>query len=109
VLMILFLLSLGGIPPLAGFMGKLLIFYAAVTAKLYILAVVLAVTSVISMYYYFRLIYHMFLKDNEKPADVQAGRTLAAALAICIAFVLGMGLWGQPFLTWVSRAVLVVH
>ena len=109
VLMILFLLSLGGIPPLAGFMGKLLIFYAAVTAKLYILAVVLAVTSVISMYYYFRLIYHMFLKDNEKPADVQAGRTLAAALAICIAFVLGMGLWGQPFLAWVGRAVLVVH
>jgi len=109
VLMIIFLLSLGGIPPLAGFMGKLLIFYAAVTAKLYLLAVVLAVTSVISMYYYFRLIYHMFLKENEKPAQVQAGRPLAFALSLCAAGVLVIGIYAQPFLEWVGRAVLVAH
>jgi NADH-quinone oxidoreductase subunit N len=109
VLMILFLLSLGGIPPLAGFMGKFLIFSAAVTAKLYVLAVVLAVTSVISMYYYFRLILHMFLKDNEKPAQVQAGRPLAFALSFCGAGVLVIGIYAQPFLNWVGRAVLVAH
>ena len=109
VLMILFLLSLGGIPPLAGFMGKFLIFSAAVTAKLYLLAVVLAVTSVISMYYYFRLILHMFLKDNEKPAEVQAGRPLALALSLCGAGVLVAGIYAQPFLDWVGRAVLVAR
>jgi NADH-quinone oxidoreductase subunit N len=107
VLMILFLLSLGGIPPLAGFMGKLLIFSAAITAKLYLLAVVLAVTSVISMYYYFRLILHMFLKENEKPAEVRAGRPLALALSICGAGVLLLGIYGQPFLKWVGLAALV--
>ena len=105
-LMVVFLLSLGGIPPTAGFMGKLLIFYAAVTAKQYLLAVVLAVTSVIGMYYYFRLILHMFLKDAEKPAEVQAGRPLTAALTICGTFVLVIGLWGQPFVEWVSRVGL---
>lgn len=109
VLMILFLLSLGGIPPLAGFMGKFLIFSAAVTAKLYLLAVVLAVTSVIGMYYYFRLILHMFLKDNEKPAEVRAGRPLALALALCGAGVLVAGIYAQPFLDWIGRAGLVAH
>ncbi len=108
-LMIVFLLSLGGIPPTAGFMGKLLIFYAAVTAKLYLLAVVLAVTSVIGMYYYFRLILHMFLKEAETPAEVQAGRPLAFALSLCGLFVLAIGLYGQPFVDWVSRAALVVR
>ena len=107
-LMVVFLLSLGGIPPTAGFMGKLLIFYAAVTAKQYLLAVVLAVTSVIGMYYYFRLILHMFLKDAEKPAEVQAGRPLTAALTICGTFVLVIGLWGQPFVEWVSRVGLTL-
>ena len=88
-------------------MGKLMIFYAAVDAKLYLLAVVLAVTSVISLYYYFRLVYHMFLKDNEKPAQVQAGRPLAFALSLCAAGVLVIGVFAHPSL-W-DVAVLVVR
>jgi NADH-quinone oxidoreductase subunit N len=107
VLMIFFLLSLGGIPPMAGFVGKLMIFYAAVAAKLYLLAVVLAVTSVISLYYYFRLVYHMFLKDSEAQVDDRAGIPLGIALSLCGGAVLAIGIYGQPFLHWASRAVLI--
>ena len=108
VLMIFFLLSLAGIPPMAGFLGKLVIFYAAVAAKLYLLAVVLAVTSVISLYYYWRVVYHMFLREEAKdlPAP-KAGRPLALALGVCGAAVLVMGLYGQPFLSWASQAILL--
>ena len=108
VLMIFFLLSLGGIPPMAGFLGKLMIFYSALDAHLYLLAVVLAVTSVISLYYYFRVVYHMFLKEGAPnlPAP-SAGRPLGWSLALCGAAVLVIGLYGQPFLHWASQAVLL--
>lgn len=67
--MTFFLLSLGGIPPFAGFLGKFFIFMALVHSKLYLLAAVLAITSVISIYYYYRIVCNMFLKEGgEKPA-----------------------------------------
>jgi NADH-quinone oxidoreductase subunit N len=106
VLMIFFLLSLGGIPPMAGFLGKLMIFYSAVEAKLYLLAVVLAVTSVVSLYYYYRIVLRMFLKEEERPAS-EAGRPLGLALGLCGLAVLAIGLYGQPFLSWAAQAVLL--
>jgi len=106
VLMIFFLLSLGGIPPMAGFLGKLMIFYSAVEAKLYLLAVVLAVTSVVSLYYYYRIVLRMFLKEEERPAS-EAGRPLGFALGLCGLAVLAIGLYGQPFLNWAAQAVLL--
>ena len=103
-LMIFFLLSLGGIPPTAGFVGKLMLFTAAVDARLYLLAVVLAVTSVISLYYYFRLAYHMFLKEGGSEEPVRAGAPLAATLTLCGLAVAVIGVWGQPFLNWAAQA-----
>jgi NADH-quinone oxidoreductase subunit N len=107
VLMIFFLLSLGGIPPMAGFLGKLMIFYAAVDAKLYLLAVVLAVTSVISLYYYYRIVLRMFLKETEQAPAVSAGKPLGFVLTVCGLAVLAMGLYGQPFLRWAAQAMLL--
>lgn len=107
VLMIFFMLSLGGIPPMAGFVGKFMIFGAAVDAHLYTLAVVLAVTSVVSLYYYFRVIYHMFLhEENEGVVAVTAGAPLAFAVTLCGAAVLGIGVYAQPFLQWAGHAAL---
>jgi NADH:ubiquinone oxidoreductase subunit 2 (subunit N) len=73
-----------------------------------VLAVVLAVTSVISLYYYFRVVYHMFLKEGAPnlPAP-SAGRPLGWSLALCGVAVLVIGLYGQPFLHWASQAVLL--
>lgn len=106
IAMIIFLLSLGGIPPTAGFIGKFLVFKAAVNAGLYGLAVVLAVTSVISLYYYYRIVMSMFLKDAEAKEPVSAGWPLGVALSISVVVVLGLGLYAQPVLDWTAKAML---
>ncbi|MDI6782680.1 MAG: NADH-quinone oxidoreductase subunit N, partial [bacterium] len=59
----LFLLSLTGIPPLAGFIGKFYVFSAAVQAKMFWLAVAIAVNSIVAAFYYFRIIRLMYLED----------------------------------------------
>lgn len=64
--MVIFLLSLMGIPPLAGFVGKLYILEALVSAQQVPLAIVLILTSVISGYYYLRIVIEMFMRDAVK-------------------------------------------
>lgn len=106
ILMILFLLSLGGIPPTAGFIGKLLLFKSAVHAGQIALAVVLALTSVISLYYYYRLVLRMFLKDAQAKESLTAGWPLGLALAASAVFTLAVGLFAQPILSWTSEVVV---
>jgi len=85
VFMIFFLLSLGGIPPFAGFLGKFFIFMAAVHAGLWTLAVTLAVTSVISVYYYYRVVCNMFLHEAEITDQVKGSVPLTVALSLSAA------------------------
>ncbi|MCQ8241402.1 NADH-quinone oxidoreductase subunit NuoN [Rhizosaccharibacter radicis] len=61
VLMAVFMFSMAGVPPLAGFFGKLMVFAAAVQAGLWVLAAVGVVTSVIGLFYYWRIVKVMFL------------------------------------------------
>jgi NADH-quinone oxidoreductase subunit N len=63
-----FLFSLAGLPPLAGFLGKFYVFSAGVEAKLYALVVIGLVNSVVSLYYYARVVKAMFL-DRPRPED----------------------------------------
>ena len=65
VMMALFLVSLTGLPPTAGFVGKLFIFSSVVSAKWYSLAVIGALNSVVSLYYYVKVFRNMFLKQPE--------------------------------------------
>lgn len=85
VLMIFFLLSLGGIPPFAGFLGKFFIFMAAVHSGLWVMAVTLAVTSVISIYYYYRIVCNMFLQEAEIKEPLNGSAPLTVALSLCAA------------------------
>jgi NADH-quinone oxidoreductase subunit N len=64
----IFLFSLAGLPPLAGFVGKFYVFWAGIQGKLYALVVVGLVNSVISLYYYARVVKVMFL-DQPRPED----------------------------------------
>ncbi len=82
--MALFMLSLAGVPPLAGFLAKLYTFTAAVQADLTWLAVFGVVNSVVSAYYYLRVVVFMYLKDG--------GRDEPAAMPVCIALQVGVGL-----------------
>ena len=85
-MMLIFMFSMAGIPPLAGFYAKLYVFLAAVEAGLYFLAVVGLVTSVVGAYYYIRIVKVMYFDEPEDALDPRPGRDLGA-----IQFVAGNG------------------
>lgn len=70
--MAIFMFSMAGIPPLAGFVGKLYVFLAAVQAGLWTLAVIGVLTSVIGAFYYLRIVKVMYFEDAGQPFDVRA-------------------------------------
>ena len=78
--MLLFMLSLGGIPPTAGFMGKFWLFGAAIEAGYVWLAVIGVLNSAISLYYYIRIVVFMYLKpaDGRVRADDESGAGVGA-------------------------------
>jgi NADH-quinone oxidoreductase subunit N len=87
VAMAVFLLSLGGIPPLAGFWAKFRIFQAAISADQAWLAVVMVVNSVISLYYYVAIVREMFFVDVPQARPLRApvgvvGVVILAAIAV---------------------------
>jgi NADH-quinone oxidoreductase subunit N len=102
VAMALFMLSLAGVPPLAGFMGKLYVFGAAVQADLAWLAIVGVVNSVISAYYYLRVVMYMYLRPGPVAASpttpVWVSPTLQVGLGLAAAAVVVLGLWPGPVL-----------
>lgn len=93
-LMALFMFSLAGIPPFAGFFGKYYVFLSAVKADMTWLAVVGVLTSVISVYYYLRLVVVMYFRDGE--ADVVAQPSFPTMLAVCLAAILVIQLGVYP-------------
>jgi NADH-quinone oxidoreductase subunit N len=101
--MLVFLLSLGGIPPTAGFMGKFWLFGAAVEAGYVWLAVAGVLTSVVSLYYYLRIVVAMWTADPS--ADRPRMRpALAMALAVALAGTLTLGMYPQPVFEVADRS-----
>jgi NADH-quinone oxidoreductase subunit N len=94
--MLLFMLSLGGIPPTAGFMGKLWLFGAAIEANYVWLAVIGVVNSAISLYYYIRVVVYMWLKNEPAGSEPQLSPALAVTIAITLAATLALGLYPRP-------------
>jgi len=84
IAMLIFMLSLGGIPPTAGFMGKVWVFGAAIEAGFVWLAVIGVVNSAISLYYYYRVIVFMWLKEETLGSDIEIGPAVATALGIAV-------------------------
>lgn len=91
--MLIFLLSLGGIPPTAGFMGKLYLFAAAVGSGYAWLAVVGVLMSAVSLYYYFRIVKEMYLSGEEAGMPVLPEPWGVRAVAICALATLGLGIY----------------
>jgi len=93
VAMAIFMLSLTGIPLTAGFIGKYLVINAAVQAGLIALAVVGVLTSVVSAFYYMRVIVNMFLRpEAEGAAPPTVGQTLSVAVYASMAGTLVLGI-----------------
>ena len=88
------LLSLGGLPPTAGFIGKYYIFIAAISAGYYGLAIIGVLTSVVSVFFYLRVVVNMYMAEPAAGTPVHArvtGMGMAAlALAIVAIFYLGI-------------------
>ena len=101
-----FLLSLAGIPPLAGFIAKYRVFMAAIENGNYFWLVMIAVaTSVVSIFYYVRVVKEMFItekspldKEGETPARWQLSSPVTVAILIGLIGTLIVGIYPQPFL-----------
>lgn len=96
--MAIFMFSMAGIPPLAGFFGKLYVFLAAVEAGLYGLAIVGLLTSVIGAFYYLRIVKVMYFDEPVDALDRPIGREMGAILA-------GTGIVTLFFFLWPSGIV----
>ncbi|MEO8456587.1 MAG: NADH-quinone oxidoreductase subunit N [Chloroflexota bacterium] len=101
------LISLTGIPPTAGFVAKLLVFNAAVRADLVWLAVIGVLNSVISAYYYLRVVLVMFTKDPADTATFRPSPSLSAALMIAVVGLIAIGVYPNPLLTAADHAARV--
>jgi NADH-quinone oxidoreductase subunit N len=95
--------SLAGIPPLAGFFAKWYVFAAAVDAKLYTLAVIGVVTSVVSTFYYLRIVKLMYF-DEPAEAFLPMTTSLKIVSGVSGAFILLFWLWPAPLVTAATAA-----
>jgi NADH-quinone oxidoreductase subunit N len=105
--MTVFLLSLGGIPPTAGFFGKFYIFKVALTVPSLIPLVIVAVLgSVVSVYYYLKVVMIMYFREPTRETTPLRSASTVLALALAVFFVLAMGLSPGRYLAYATRSVL---
>ena len=105
--MSVFMVSLGGIPPTAGFMGKVYVFGAALQAHLVPLVVVGVLNSVVSVFYYLRVTVAMYMQEPEgEPTHVSWATPGAIALAASLVLTLWWGVQAWPLLEQARRSVL---
>ncbi|TVQ66663.1 MAG: NADH-quinone oxidoreductase subunit N [Balneolaceae bacterium] len=104
--MTLFLVSLTGIPPTGGFVAKLYIFGAAISAGWIWLVVIAGVTTIISLFYYVRVVRNMFLFTPEESADkVIFGMGSKIILLLLIIPVLLLGIYFSPLIEWAATSL----
>ena len=99
--MLLFLLSLGGIPFVAGFWAKLYVFLAGVEQGLLGLVFVGAVLTVVALYYYLLVARRMYIEAPTHNGSVPVDLPLATAITVCLVGVIGIGVYPGP---WVAAA-----
>ena len=108
--LVLSFLSLLGLPPLAGFVGKLELFTAAIDADQTWLAVVAVINTVVSLYYYLRVIAPAVLDAPPAPAGegvVAAETPLTVVLAVCATATVAFGVAAEPLLSLAERATML--
>lgn len=106
VLMLVFLLSLAGIPPTAGFLGKYYIFLALIETGHYFLAVIATLYVAVAVYYYFRIVRSIFQSEptEERPLTTSFGLRVAAVATGVL--TLAVGLYPEPFLNLAQTSLM---
>ena len=108
-LMTVCLLSLGGLPPTAGFIGKWYIFSAAVSAGYYGLAIIGVLTSVISVFFYLRVVVMMYMQERGTEAPrIQVNAVSMTALTIAIAAIFYLGILPTQVLNLAAQSIATI-
>ncbi len=108
-LMTFFLLSLGGFPPTAGFIAKWYVFSAAVGAGYYGLAIIGVLSSVVSVYFYLRIVVMMYMSERDaRPVPAPITGVAMAGLAVSLAGVLYLGVLPTRVLDWAQASVATI-
>jgi NADH-quinone oxidoreductase subunit N len=102
--MTVFMLSLTGIPPTLGFVGKFYLFRAAIEGQYYLLAVIGVLTSLISAYYYLRVVVTMYMREGEPQTASEPWLNLTWGLSALLTVI--VSLVPQTLFAWASAAVL---
>lgn len=112
LLMLIFMFSLTGIPPTAGFIGKFYLFNALIDAGYSLLAIAALLFSVISAFFYLRIVMYMYMNDSKTGSKEQVSLSLSPALGIAIfatvIMVLYIGVFPQHFLVYAKNAILSI-
>ncbi len=105
VAMGVFMFSLTGLPPLAGFIGKFYLFAAVIKAEWYILAVLGVLNSVVSLYYYAYVTKVMFLNRGDDESVVSIGSHDTALLLVFLIPTLVLGVYWVPVISWATQSL----
>lgn len=100
----IFMFSMAGIPPLAGFFGKMYIFLAAVESGLYTLSIVGVLTSVIAAFYYLRIIKIIYLDVIERPLDPVKNFAISSVIAVTALVNVLYIAYPSPLIDWATEA-----
>lgn len=98
VALFIFFLSLVGIPPTGGFLGKLLIFSAAIRLQYYALAIIGVINGVISLYYYYGVLRQAFFSPPRDETPIVVSPSLRVALAVALVMTISIAIFAQPFI-----------
>jgi NADH-quinone oxidoreductase subunit N len=109
VLMLVFLLSLAGIPPLAGFYGKYFIFLSLIESQHYVLASLAVLYALFGLYYYMRIANAMFMREPLEKTRLTLSPGMWAALVVTAAGTIGIGILPNYFIEAVNWSLGLAH
>jgi NADH-quinone oxidoreductase subunit N len=104
VALALFLFSLTGLPPFAGFIGKVYLFAALVSKGVYWLAIVAALNSAVSLYYYARIVKAMFLEKAVDSSEIPVSPLASAMIVILVVPTMLLGVYWEPVIRMAAEA-----
>ena len=102
VLMLVFLLSLAGIPPLAGFWGKYFIFLSLIQSQHYVLATIAVLYAVVGLYYYLRIANAMLVRPAGDSEAMESSFGMKIALGVTALATIAIGLYPNPFIQFAN-------